>query len=202
MFSTGFLRTSFIEKRNGKIGGSGQSEIDHEYENMNSVIGEIMNCEEERNTVRGKQIKILVVDDHPLVHHGLVRLINEEPDLTICAEAESTRRSLEILEKQQIDLAIVNISLDSIDSIRLAGEVRLRYPSLSVLTFSVSAYDELLYVRNVLQERSVGYVVNQNATEQIMEALRHVQSLLRSGVFGATICVEVKRSVSHDHRIN
>jgi len=144
----------------------------------------------------------LVVDDHPLVHHGLVRLINEEPDLAVCAEARSTRQSLAILEKQKIDLAIVNISLDSSESTGLAEEARLQYPNLSVLTFSVSAHDELLYLRNVLQEGSVGYVVNQKTTEQIMTALRYVQSLLRSGVFGATIRVEVRRSMSHDNRIN
>ena len=170
--------------------------------NVNLVIDNIMNDKEEQHEGRSKQIRLLVVDDHPLVHHELVQLISEEPGFTVCAEAESTRRSLEILEKQQIDLAIVNISLDSSDSIRLAEEVRLRFPSLSVLTFSISIYDELRYVRSFLQKRSTGYVVNQGTTKQIMTGIRHAQSLLRSGVSGVTIRVEVKRSVSHDHKIN
>ncbi len=170
--------------------------------NVNPEIDNIMNEKEEQHEADGEQIRILVVDDHPLVHQELVRLISVEPGFTVCAEAESTRRSLEILEKQQIDLAIVNISLESTDSVRLAEEVRLRFPNLSVLTFSISIYDELLYVKSVLQKGNAGYVVNQGTTEQIMTGIRHVQSLLRSGVFGANIRVEVKRSVSHDHKIN
>ena len=161
-----------------------------------------MNEKEEQHEAGGKQIRIMVVDGHPLVHHELMRLISEEPGITVCAEAESTRRSVEILEKQQIELAIVNISLDSTDSIRLAEEIRLRFPSLSVLTFSISIYDELLYVKNFLQKGSAGYVVNQGTTEQIMTAIRHVQSLLTSGVSGVTIRVEVERSMPHDHKIN
>ena len=170
--------------------------------NVNPVIDDTMNDKEKQRETGGKQIRILVVDDHPLVHQELVRLISEEPGFTVCAEAESTRRSLEILEKQQIDLAVVNISLDSTDSIRLAEEVRLRFPSLSVLTFSISIYDELQYVKSVLQKRNAGYVVNQGITEQIMTAIRHAQLLLRNGVSGVNIRVEVKRSLSHDHKSN
>lgn len=157
---------------------------------------------EEKQQNHDKRIRILVVDDHPLVHRELVRLINEVPCFTVCAEAESTKRSMEILEKQQIDLAIVNISLDSTDSIRLAEEVRLRFPGLSVLTFSISIYDELLYVKSVLQKASTGYVVNQGTTEQIMAAIKLAQSLLRNGVSGVNIRVEVKRSESNDHKSN
>jgi DNA-binding NarL/FixJ family response regulator len=86
-----------------------------------------MNEKAEQQYADANKTRILVVDDHPLPRHGLVRLINEEPGFAVCAEAESTRRSLAILEKQKIDLAIVNISLDSSDSIRLAEEVRLQY---------------------------------------------------------------------------
>ena len=170
--------------------------------NVNPEIENIMNEKEDQHEAGGKQLRILVVDDHPLVHRELVRLINEVPSFTVCAEAESTKRSLEILEKQQVDLAIVNISLGSVDSIRLADEVKLRFPDLSVLTFSVSIYDELRYVKRVLQETSKGYVVNQGTTEQIMTAIKLAQSLLRSGVSGANIRVEVKRSESINYKSN
>ena len=170
--------------------------------NLNLEIDSIMNEKEDQHEAGDKQLRILVVDDHPLVHRELVRHINEVPCFTVCAEAECTKRSLEILEKQQVDLAIVNISLDSIDSIRLADEVRLRFPGLSVLTFSISIYDELLYVKRVLQKAGEGYVVNQGTTEQIMAAIKLAHSLLRNGVSGANIHVEVKRSESNDHKSN
>lgn len=170
--------------------------------NVNPVTNEIMNDKEIQHEAAGKQIRILVVDDHPLVHHELVRLINGQPGFTVCAETESTRLSLEILDKQQIDLAVVNISLGSTDCIRLAEEVRMRFPRVSVLTFSVSIYDELLYVKTFLQKGRSAYVVDQGATDQIMTAIRNIQSLLRSGVSGVTIRVEITRRVLHAHEIN
>lgn len=170
--------------------------------NVNIEIDEIMNDKEKQYGADDKQFRILVVDDHPLVHHELVRFISGQPGFTVCAEAESTSRSLEIIEKEQIDLAIVNISLDSTDSIRLAEEVRLRFPRVSVLTFSVSIYDELRYVKRVLQKGRGGYVVDHGATDQIMAAIGNIQSLLRSGVSGVTIRVEIKRSVSHEYEVN
>ncbi len=51
-----------------------------------------------------KKIKILIVDDHSIVRKGLMQLINEEPDLVVCAEAENAAQGLEAIEKQQVGI--------------------------------------------------------------------------------------------------
>ena len=69
---------------------------------------------------------ILVVDDHVVVRQGLTLLINQEPDLVVCAEAESAEQALEAIEGGQVDLAIVDISLEDAGGVQLAQLFVLR----------------------------------------------------------------------------
>jgi len=72
-----------------------------------------MNDNNEQSNKREHKTRILIVDDHAIVRQGLIKLVNEEPDLVVCAKASNTDEALNALEKQQIDLAIVNICLES-----------------------------------------------------------------------------------------
>ena len=54
---------------------------------------------------------ILLVDDHPIVREGLVQLINAEPDLVVCGEASTGRDAMNLIRSTDVDLALVDISL-------------------------------------------------------------------------------------------
>ena len=163
--------------------------------NINSESGDIMNNEEEKQYKSGgKQTRILVVDDHPLVHEELLHLLNREPVLKVCGATQNADQALEIIEKQQIDLVIVNVSMNNTAALQLAEKIRLWRPKLAVLTFSIPVRDELLYVKTVLQSGIRGYVVNSKTTEEVITAIRAVESLVRSGIFGFTICVRAEGS--------
>src|SRR5207248_8829100 len=116
--------------------------------------------------------KVLLVDDHPIVRQGLGQLINEEPDLSICAEAEDFQQALAALEDARPDVAIVDISLKDRSGIELIKEIRAKQPDLPILVLSM--HDESLHAERVLRAGATGYIMKQEATEQGMNAIRRV----------------------------
>jgi len=134
----------------------------------------------------------LIVDGHPVIRQALTRLINEELDLGVCAEAEDANQALDAIEKQQFEFAIVNISTDGKDNIKLTEAIKLQCPDLPILILSMR--DELLHSKEPSFRWVPEDVVKQKVTERIIEAIHYVQSLLRSRVFGFTVFVKIERS--------
>lgn len=116
--------------------------------------------------------KVLIVDDHPILRKGLTLLINQEPDLFVCAEAENAQMALESLDNVIPDMAIVDISLPGIDGIELIKELRLRHKEMPVLV--VSMHDEALYAERSLRAGARGYIMKQEALEKVLVAIRKV----------------------------
>ncbi len=109
--------------------------------------------------------KVLIVDDHPILRKGLTLLINQEPDLIVCAEAEHAQMALDVIDNVSPDMAIVDISLPGIDGIELIKMLRLRHKDLPVLV--VSMHDEALYAERSLRAGARGYIMKQEALEKV-----------------------------------
>src|SRR6202140_2878549 len=86
---------------------------------------------------------IFIVDDHPIVRQGLALLINREPDLTVCGDAEEAGSALRLIEELKPDLIVVDVSLNGPDGLDLLKNIRARDPNLPVLILSL--LDESLY---------------------------------------------------------
>jgi DNA-binding NarL/FixJ family response regulator len=114
--------------------------------------------------------RILIVDDHTVVRQGLMLLINQEPDLVVCAEAENATEALKIIEEQKVDLAIVDISLNGTNGIQLTERIKSQYPTLPVLVLTM--HDEALYVKRAFQAGAKGYVTKHEAADTIITAIR------------------------------
>jgi DNA-binding NarL/FixJ family response regulator len=119
-----------------------------------------------------KKHMVLLIDDHPIVRQGLTQLINQEPDLHVTAEAASAREALDVLEKSHPDVVIVDISLEDRSGIELIKDIRNRAPELPILALSM--HDEALYAERALRAGAKGYIMKQEATEQVMNAIRKV----------------------------
>lgn len=115
---------------------------------------------------------ILVVDDHPILRQGLKQLINHEPDLVVCAEAEDAENALGEIERHDIDLAIVDISIIGTDGVGLTGQIKMRYPQIPVLILTM--HDELLYAKRAFRAGAEGYVEKREAADTIITAIRTV----------------------------
>jgi DNA-binding NarL/FixJ family response regulator len=117
---------------------------------------------------------ILIVDDHAVVRQGLRLLINQEPDLVVCAEAENAAQALETIERQHVDLAIIDISLDGPNGIQLTERIKSKHSNLPVLVLTM--HDEELYVKRAFQAGAKGYVTKHEAAETVITAIHLILS--------------------------
>jgi DNA-binding NarL/FixJ family response regulator len=115
---------------------------------------------------------VFIVDDHPIIRQGLALLINREPDLTVCGDAEEAGSALRLIQELKPDLVVVDISLSGPDGLDLLKSIRARDPNLPVLILSMM--DELLYAERGLRAGANGYIMKQQATEQVLVAIRRI----------------------------
>jgi DNA-binding NarL/FixJ family response regulator len=118
--------------------------------------------------------RVLIVDDHPIVRHGLRRLIDAEPDLVVCGEAQSDREARTAIRELTPDVLIVDVSLAQGDGIDLVREVRAQRPELPMLVLSM--HDETIYAQRMLAAGASGYIMKEAAYQQLLTALRRVLS--------------------------
>jgi DNA-binding NarL/FixJ family response regulator len=125
-------------------------------------------------TQPGARKRILVVDDHPIVRQGLTLLINREPDLVVCGEAEEATGAIHVLASAHPDVLILDISLNGPDGLDLLKTVRTTHPVLPVLILSM--HDESIYAERALRAGANGYIMKQEATEKVLVAVRRILS--------------------------
>ncbi len=116
--------------------------------------------------------KAVIVDDHPIVRQGLAKLLSDERDLALCAEAQGAREALEVISKSQPDLAIVDISLSGKTGLDLLKDLRALYPKLPVLVLSM--HDEQIYAERALRAGARGYIMKQEGGKSLLQAIRQV----------------------------
>ena len=126
--------------------------------------------EQTHESVRKK--RVLIVDDHPILRKGLSLLINQETDLMVGGEAEDARRAIEQIDALKPDLVIVDISLPGIDGIELLRRIKQRYGELPTLV--VSMHDESVFAERALRAGARGYIMKQEALENVLVAIRKV----------------------------
>jgi DNA-binding NarL/FixJ family response regulator len=115
---------------------------------------------------------VLLLEDHPIVRQGLEQMINHEPDLHVCATAETPEAALEQLATLKPDLLVLDISLQGSSGLDVLKVARERHPDLRVLILSM--HDERLYAMRALGAGAAGYVMKQEATENVLAAIRRV----------------------------
>ena len=114
----------------------------------------------------------MLVDDHPIVRQGLSELIGHQEDMTVSGEAENVATALAIIDKEQPDLAVVDISLKDSSGIELIKDIKIRYPNVKVLVLSM--HDEAFYAERVLRAGAKGYVTKGEPAETVLAAIRKI----------------------------
>jgi DNA-binding NarL/FixJ family response regulator len=116
--------------------------------------------------------RVLIVDDHPVVRQGIKLMIEAEPDLTICGEAQSEQQARKMVRDLKPDALLVDLSLSQGDGFNVVRDVHAHFPEIRVLVLSM--HDEAIYAERLLAEGAAGYIMKQAATEQLITALRTV----------------------------
>lgn len=118
--------------------------------------------------------KILLVDDHPLMRKGLALTLSAEVDFKVVAQAADAEEALTLLEKEEPDLAIVDISLPGMSGLELVKHMHALRPDLKTLV--VSRHDETLYAERAIRAGARGYVMKLEAADLIVKAVRRVMA--------------------------
>ncbi|HTZ47030.1 MAG TPA: response regulator transcription factor [Verrucomicrobiae bacterium] len=119
-----------------------------------------------------KKCRVLLVDDHPIVRQGLALLIDREPDLSVCGEADGAHSAFRAITTLRPDLVVLDISLSGPDGLDVLKEIRMKTASLPVLILSM--HDESIYAERAMRAGANGYIMKQEATEKVLVAIRRI----------------------------
>ncbi len=122
----------------------------------------------------GAIVRLLIVDDHPIVRQGLERLVEREPDLEVVAEAATADEALQAVDSQEIDFVVLDIGLKQGSGLDVVGQIRARRDDLPVLVLSM--HQERFYAERVLRSGAQGYVMKQGDPSEIIPAIRRILS--------------------------
>jgi DNA-binding NarL/FixJ family response regulator len=114
--------------------------------------------------------RILLADDHAVVRHGLRLVLDAEPDLEVVAEAGDGAEAINTALRQDVDLAILDISMPRMTGLHAARELSRRRPGLRILMLSMHENEQYLY--EALKAGASGYVVKTVADRDLVEACR------------------------------
>lgn len=121
-----------------------------------------------------EKARIVIVDDHPIVRHGVSRLLNREEDLCVTGEAENSAEAIKLLEEDLPDMVLIDLVLDGESGIDLIEDIRSRWPDLPVLV--VSMHDAPDYLERVLKAGAQGFVNKKESIQRLSDAIRRVLS--------------------------
>jgi DNA-binding NarL/FixJ family response regulator len=121
---------------------------------------------------RPEMKRLLLVDDHPIMRHGLVQLISAESDLEVCAEAGNAADGMTAVAKQNPDLVIADLTLPDKHGLEFIKDLRALHPDTQVIVLSM--HDESLYAERALRAGARGYLMKEAAAEHLIRAVRRV----------------------------
>ena len=119
-----------------------------------------------------RKSRVVVVEDHPVLCDGLKQLIDAQPDLTCSGVADNTSDAKRLAQQCQPELMILDLRLRAGDALDLIKTLRIENPELKVLV--LSQYDELLFAERALRAGAFGYIMKENATDEVLRAVRKV----------------------------
>jgi DNA-binding NarL/FixJ family response regulator len=97
--------------------------------------------------------KILIVDDHPIVRDGIVRLIEVNGEMQVCGETGDGNEVMNLMSKTKPDAVVLDLTLEGADGLSLIGQIKSRYPKVPVLILSM--HSELTYAMLVPLDISI-----------------------------------------------
>ena len=117
-------------------------------------------------------IRVLLVDDHPVVRSGIRGLLEKVMDIEVVGEASTGEEALQIIKEVSPDVLLLDMELPDIQGAQLAQQIQQLYPKVKILV--LSAHDDSAYVRELLELGAAGYLMKEEAPDAIVNAVRGV----------------------------
>jgi len=125
-------------------------------------------------SVASTKARVLIVEDHPIFREALVQLINRQQDLVACGECDDAREIAAVVETQKPDVLLLDLMLNGAGGIDLIKQLHALFPQVRILVLSM--HDESVFAARALRAGALGYVMKQEASGNVIAALRAVLS--------------------------
>ncbi len=119
-----------------------------------------------------KPITVFLLDDHPMMRFGLAELINREVDMEVVGEAGSSEEALMRLPALKPQICILDVSLPDRNGLSILKEIEAIKPRPKALI--ISMHDEMVYAERALRAGAHGYIMKENAAENVIEGIRRI----------------------------
>ena len=117
-------------------------------------------------------IRVIIVDDHPVVRRGLKQIIAAEQDMQVVGEGENAREALRVIREVACDAVILDITLPDTSGLDVLSRVKSERPTLPVLIMSI--HEEEQYALRVLKAGASGYLMKESVPEELIKAIRKI----------------------------
>jgi NarL family two-component system response regulator LiaR len=118
------------------------------------------------------KIKVLIADDHTVVREGTRRMLEQEDDIEVVAEANDGEEAVKIATSIKPDVVLMDISMPVLDGIEATKQIKAQTPSVAILI--LSAYDDDQFVFSLLEAGAAGYLLKSVRGRELVEAIRSV----------------------------
>jgi len=116
--------------------------------------------------------RILVVDEHPLIRHGIITFIDCQPDMVVCGEADCIPSARTKLAECKPHLLVIGLRLGTGDSLEFVKALKAQYPGLLIIVYS--AFEETIFAERALRAGANGYLMKKAVKEEMLTAIRDV----------------------------
>ncbi|HOO90960.1 MAG TPA: response regulator transcription factor [Syntrophales bacterium] len=117
-------------------------------------------------------IRVITVDDHPVVRSGLKQIIDTEQDMQIVGEAENAREALHTIRQTDCDAVVLDITLPDASGLEVLNQLKHERPALPILIMSI--HEEKLYALRLFKAGASGYLMKNTAPEELIKAIRKI----------------------------
>src|SRR5438270_11591034 len=139
-----------------------------------------------------QKFRVVLVEDHPMFREQLSQLINKERAMIVCGEADNIHSAFQLIETQNPDIAIVDLTLKGPSGLELIKNLKAREIDIPVLVLSM--HDEALYAARVLKAGARGYITKDEASKELLIA---THAVLRGEIYlPAKIASRILESVA------
>jgi DNA-binding NarL/FixJ family response regulator len=119
-----------------------------------------------------KTIRVLVIDDHPMIRAGLIATISPEPDMEVIASAESGRDGVELYRRHRPDVALMDLKMPDMGGVEAIRAIRTDFPLAKIVVLSTYERSEDIY--RAMQAGAVTYLLKNTRSEKMIDVIRKV----------------------------